>query len=369
MRRFRRDPLGFLDNLSHRHPGGVFPLPWGGWCVGDAELARKVLTGKTFNGGRSIFFGEMLPTRSAQIEVGHAVRDIVGARLPDYRDRLAAAVDEMPAVTQWPTAGTELVYRCTADTMLHPDSPPGLRRLLSQASRGNVLIRAPRIRQRARAQLLRNKLRAAVTEHVRDRRGEDTRHGEPRDVLDAIIDACPDEVDDRTVADLYMLLFVSIVGTVGYSLAWSVLLAGLHAPAGSPWPWPADQIVREASRHRPLVWMVGRPAPYAIELGGITFRTGDVVSVSPYLLHHDEHRWNHPGVFRPERWAESDGRGPYLPFSTGPFVCAGAAIAHTLITDAVTALTSAAPVTVIGGNLRPIVTNANTPRPFALHRA
>jgi cytochrome P450 len=366
MRRFRRDPLGFIENLSRCNPAGVFRLPWGAWCVSDADLARVVLRDPGFNEGMPRFFGTLLPSRSAQVGLGRAVRDTLQARMPEYRDGLAAAVAELPAVSQWPAAGMELVYRCTADLLLHPDAPPRLRRLMEQSVHGGLMIRPPRVRQRAWAEMLRSKLLPAVTEQVRERREEGA--GEPRDVLDAVIGACPNEVTNRAVADLYVLLFRSTVGTVGYSVAWSVLLAGLHHVSGSPWPWPADWVVREAARHRPVVWMVGRPAPRPIEFGGIPFQPGTILSVCPYLLHHDEHRWTHPDVFRPERWAEPGGRGSYLPFSAGPFVCAGASVAHTLITEAVTGLASDAHLTVTGGDTRPIVTNAAIPRPFTLHR-
>jgi cytochrome P450 len=368
MRRFQRDPLGFIENLSRRNPPGVFRLPWGGWCVSDTDLAWVVLRDPDFNEGMSTFFGPQLPSRSAQVNVGRAVRDTLRARMAEYREGLAAAVAELPTVSQWPAAGAHLVYQCMADLLLDPHTPSRSRRLLEQAVGGGVLIRAPRVWQRTQAELLRSKLLAAVTEHVRDRREDGIRTGEPRDVLDAVIGACPHEVTDRAVAELYLLLFRSIVAPVSSSLAWSVLLACLHRAPDSPWPWPAEWVVREALRHRPMVWMVGRSVPYPIEIGGIAFRPGEILSVSPYLLHHDEHRWTHADVFRPERWAEPRERGPYLPFGAGPFTCAGASVAHTLIAEAVTALTTDARLTVIGGDTRPVMADGAIPRPFTLHR-
>ncbi|MEV6906930.1 cytochrome P450 [Amycolatopsis sp. NPDC051071] len=101
-------------------------------------------------------------------------------------------------------------------------------------------------------------------------------------------------------------MFRSIVAPVGSSLAWSVLLACLHHTADSPWSWPPGQIVRAALRHRP---MVGRALSRPTELGGTAFSLGDVLSVSPYLVHHDEHHWSDPEMLRPERWAEPGERG------------------------------------------------------------
>ncbi|MFI9204737.1 cytochrome P450 [Streptomyces sp. NPDC053048] len=368
MLRFRRDPLGFVEEFSRRSPSGVFRLPWGAWCVGDSELALAVLRDPAFNKGMAPFFGDLLPSRSAQVDFGHAVRNLVRARMPEYRDNMARAVAEMPAVSRWPATGTVLVYRSTADLLLYPHASPTLRSSMEQAVRVGTLIRAPHMWQRARVEMRRPKLKPAVIEEVTARRKEGIPAGEPRDLLDLLIRACPDEITSDALADLYLLMFLSIVGTVGHSVAWSLLLACLHSTPDSSWPWPADWIVREAARHRPVVWMVGRSVPRPTEFAGVPFQRGAILSVSPYLLHHDEDRWTLPGLFRPARWAEPGEHGPYLPFSTGPFTCAGAAVAQAMITDAVAALANRARLTVTGGDLRPFVTNAAICRPFALHR-
>ncbi|MFJ4844471.1 MULTISPECIES: cytochrome P450 [unclassified Streptomyces] len=368
MLRFRRDPLGFIEDFSHRSPSGVFRLPWGTWCVGDSDLALMVLRDPVFNAERSTFFGDLLPSRSAQTEFGRAVRKLMRTRLPEYRDNVARAVAGLPETSHWPAAGTRLAHQCTADMLLHPHVSPPLHRLMEHAVRVGILLRAPRLTQRARVEMLRPKLKRALTEHVTLRREEGIRADEPRDMLDTAIGACPTEVTSRALAELYLQMYSAIVETVGHSVAWSLLLACLHNTPGSPWPWSADWIVREAARHRPVVWMVGRPVPHPIEFGGISFQAGAVLSVSPYLLHHDTSRWAQPDMFRPQRWGETGEHGPYLPYSAGPFICAGAAVAHTMIVDTVTALMSDAHLTVTGGNMSPFVTNAAICRPFALHR-
>lgn len=367
--RIRHDPLEFMEELSQRTDAPVFPLPWGGWCVSDAELALEVLHDPLFHDGTSPFFGKLLDSRSAQLAVGRAVRGVVRTYLPRYRDNLAPAIAELPATTEWPVTGLRLVHRCAADLLLHDGAPLKLRRLLAQAVEGGLMVRPPRIHQRVRVELLRPKLFTALLDHIRYRRTES--RGEPRDVLDAILTACPEGASDRVVAELYVLLFRSIVGNVGYVVAWALLLAARHSPPGAPWPWPADWVVREAARHRPFVWMVGRFASRPVELGGRPFRAGDLLSVSPYLLHHDKQRWTRPDAYEPERWRHPDSCGPYTPFSAGPFTCGGAAVAQTMATATVAALAdgTAAPAIVSGGDLRPIVTNAAVPRPFILRRS
>jgi cytochrome P450 len=364
-RRFQHDPFAYIENLRQRSSAAVIRLPWGGWCVSDADMAQVLLRSHEFNADMSGFFGELLATRTAQVAVGQSVRNTLRARMPEYRDALATAVDELPAASRWPTAGTELVYRCLADVLLDPQTPDRTRRLVDRAVSDGVVFRPLHLWQRARAEILRGKLIAAITEQVAHRRHNQL--AEPPDVLDAVLGACPDELD-RTVAKLYLVLLRSIVAPVSSSLAWSVLLACLHHTADSPWPWSADWVAREALRHRPMVWMVGRTIGYATEFGGISFQPGDVLSVSPYLLHHDEKLWADPGAFRPERWAQQEGRGPYIPFGSGPFICAGASVAHTFITEALTALTSNARLAVAGGDARPVMVEGAVPRPFTVHR-
>jgi cytochrome P450 len=117
-----------------------------------------------------------------------------------------------------------------------------------------------------------------------------------------------------------------------------------------------------------MVWMVGRTVDRPTEFGGRTFRPGDVLSVSPFLVHHDQHHWADAEVFRPERWAESGERGPYVPFGAGPYTCTGASVALTLMTETLTALTRDARLTVAGADTRPVMVEGAVPRPFTVVR-
>ncbi|WP_433271114.1 cytochrome P450 [Actinosynnema sp. CS-041913] len=365
-RRLRRDPLEYVEDLRRRSATEVIRLPGGGWCLGDPEPAQVLLRAREFNAGRSGFFGDLLPTRAVQVEVGHAVRDVLRARLPDYRAALTSAVAGLPSVSRWPAAGNRLVYRCLADLLLHPGTPAGTRRCADRAADVGVVFRASRVWRRARAEVARAKVIEALTEQVQHRR----RHGvgEPRDVLDAVLGACPDDLADRTVARVHLTMFRAVAAPVAASLAWSVLLACLHHTAGSSWPWPADQIVREALRYRPIPWMLRRTVPRPTTFAGTCLRSGDLVSVSPHLLHHDPRRWTDPEVYRPERWAQSGGHGPYIPFGAGPFACPGASVAQTLVIEALAALAEGARLSVTGGDTRAVMSEGIVPRPFTLHR-
>jgi cytochrome P450 len=365
-RHLRRDPFEYLEELRRRTPTGVIRLPWGGWCVSDTDLANELLRSPEFNSGASGFFGELLPTRTAQVAIGQATRNVLRARVPEYRDVLPRVLADLPAASRWPATASDLVYRSLENVLLHPRTPTGTRRLLDQALHGGVMFRSPHVWQRARAEVLRGKLIAAVTEEVACRRKNPV--GYARDVLDAVLGAGPDDLADRTVAEVFLVLFRSIIAPVSSTLAWSVLLACLHHTSDSPWPWPSAWIVREAMRHRPMVWMVGRTVVRSTEFGGLPFRPGDILSVSPFLVHHDQRHWADSEVFRPERWAESGERGPYVPFGAGPYTCVGASVALTLMTETLTALTRGARLTVTGADARPVMVEGAVPRPFTVVR-
>ncbi|TDV56493.1 cytochrome P450 [Actinophytocola oryzae] len=362
-RRLRRDPLEYVEDLRRHAATDVIRLPGGGHCVGDAALAQVVLRDPEFNADRSGFFGDLLPTRAAQIEVGHAVRNFVRDGMPRYRAALPTAVAQLPATDRWPSAGSRLVYRCLAELLLCTEVPAGTRRLANRTLDGDVMFTAPRMWRRARAEILRGRLVAAVAEEVARRRAQRT--GEPRDLLDAVLGACRDQTD-RRVAEVHLMMFRAIVAPVGTTLAWSVLLG--CGSGADPWPWPAEQVVREALRHRPVPWMLGRTLSRPAVLAGTSFRAGDVVSVSPYLLHHDERHWTEPGAFRPGRWNELGERGSWVPFGAGPFTCAGASVALGLVSEALTALTRDAHLTVTGGDACALTAEGAVPRPFTLHR-
>jgi cytochrome P450 len=93
----------------------------------------------------------------------------------------------------------------------------------------------------------------------------------------------------------------------------------------------AGAVVTESLRLRPPAWAIGRQAVAEHELGPVNLVRGDIVVVSPWLLHHDERWWPDALGFRPERWLEADlptPRHAFLPFGGGPRVCIGEGFAQ-----------------------------------------
>ena len=60
-------------------------------------------------------------------------------------------------------------------------------------------------------------------------------------------------------------------------------------------------------------------------------KPGDVMLVSPWLIHRHRKLWQKPEIFDPDRFTREDTRESvncaYLPFSLGPRICMGAAFA------------------------------------------
>ena len=93
-------------------------------------------------------------------------------------------------------------------------------------------------------------------------------------------------------------------------------------------------VLDEAMRLYPPAYAIARTARKRDEIAGLPVRPGDLMVISPWVLHRHKRRWTNPDAFEPERFLpggpEID-RYTYLPFGTGPRVCIGA---HFALTEA-----------------------------------
>ena len=97
-------------------------------------------------------------------------------------------------------------------------------------------------------------------------------------------------------------------------------------------------VVDEALRLYPPAFLIARAAIGADRIAEFQVERGDVVLISPWLLHRHEKLWHAPNAFMPERFmpgAPPPERFAYLPFGAGARVCIGA---HFALTEAVLAL-------------------------------
>ncbi|MFE4258424.1 cytochrome P450 [Streptomyces sp. NPDC056883] len=97
-------------------------------------------------------------------------------------------------------------------------------------------------------------------------------------------------------------------------------------------PW-TQQVVKEALRIYPPIWLISAVAGEGATLGGRPVPAGLSVWISPWSMHRDERWFPEPEAFRPERWsadATAAHRIPehaWFPFGGGPRACLGARFA------------------------------------------
>jgi len=89
----------------------------------------------------------------------------------------------------------------------------------------------------------------------------------------------------------------------------------------------------EAMRLHPPVWVTGRLAEEAHELGGLNVAEGDLILLSPHTTHRRPDLWENPEGFDPQRWEKLSVRGAlppftYYPFGGGTRKCVGEAFAY-----------------------------------------
>src|SRR6204780_5162538 len=87
------------------------------------------------------------------------------------------------------------------------------------------------------------------------------------------------------------------------------------------------QVILEALRLYPPVWVLTRRCIHADRLAGYQAPAGTDVFMSPYVVQRDPQHWPEPHEFRPDRFdsgADSAAhRFAYIPFSAGPRHCVG----------------------------------------------
>jgi cytochrome P450 len=92
-------------------------------------------------------------------------------------------------------------------------------------------------------------------------------------------------------------------------------------------------VFRETLRLYPPITFLPRVAIRDTVVGSVKMKRGAMLMISPWTMHRHEGHWEAPDMFDPDRFSgtrEAAIRaGTYIPFGTGPRVCAGAAFATT----------------------------------------
>jgi cytochrome P450 len=156
-------------------------------------------------------------------------------------------------------------------------------------------------------------------------------------------------MSDRALLDEVMTLIVAGHETTASTLNWTWYLLSQHPDAearlhdaantssassteeGSAENSYIDQVLQEALRLYPPVWLFSRRAVGDDVLSGYHVPAGTDVFICPYLLHRRSDQWEQPDAFMPERFAPAASAGrhrfAFLPFSAGPRFCLGAGFA------------------------------------------
>lgn len=153
----------------------------------------------------------------------------------------------------------------------------------------------------------------------------------------------PEEMVDQVA-----IFFLAGHETSASALAWGLYLMAMHPDAqekvakegASLTSGKFDEVrqlkftrdvFRETLRLYPPVPMMVRETSQGEQFRGRDVRKGSQVVLSPWHLHRHERLWDNPDGFDPIRWHTENGkscqRDAYMPFSSGPRVCTGAAFA------------------------------------------
>jgi len=211
----------------------------------------------------------------------------------------------------------------------------------------------PRLRDR-RAEEAARDVREDIAALIASRRAEIAAGIAPYDLATAILTTTdPDTgtvLADDEMVDQVVTFILAGHETTAASLAWTLYLLASHPDAQAraaaearafctepdlarmeTMPFMRD-VYRESLRLYPPVPMIVREAAREECFRKRRVPKGAQVTISPWHLHRHERIWDSPHAFAPGRWQGSETRRcaqiAYQPFSSGPRVCIGAAMAR-----------------------------------------
>lgn len=362
---FGNDRLTFL-RTAFSEQGDVLRLPSGQICVAEPVMAKAIL-GNTegLYKEHSDFFsttrGEFGP-QSAQIAIGLGARELLARHLEDNAEKLPEVIaGRLGRSSWWPDTGNLLLFEHLLDALVAPGHYGSLHHAVYDFVDRSVLAGSQERQRTTGKALFRRRIMGVLRTAVRGRRMAPRR--DPIDLLDVVVRNAPaDSSSDDDVAEIYLALVSSVVGSTGFALGWSLYLLGMHPEV------PADPggVVREALRLWPPSWIFYRQPVRPHVLAGVPVHPGQEVVVCSYLAHRHPAYWADPDEFRPQRWAGAPGEA-YLPFGWGPHACAGATIVVELIEDILRIVTAEHRVSVAPlGSADPYVGATLAPPPFVV---
>lgn len=361
---YERDPGGFLRHCRDTY-GDIFTVTpyhvvvcrpeWAQQVFARTNAEFRLTTSRQTRRG-SLMSDSIDQWMFARRQAWHRLgRAAVAAGRDAMRQRLTAGFERMQGASG---DAVEACERCATDACLPlfiADLTPDVRDLVMAAARASEVgtkhsLQLPRlVSPKARRFMRAND--ALIEQLVAEaaRRRPELHDAAPRDVLDLLLATThgPDRQPAFSDVDIAQVLAPSMtnVYTVGGgALAWLLVTVGANprvatSPADVAATTWADAVVAETLRAHPPIWGSGRWVDARVEIGGHQLRVGSTVIVSQMLMHGDPRWWqDDPAQFLPHRWLDPQRPAhvphAYIPYGSGPRVCVGAQIAHTLLTTA-----------------------------------
>jgi len=376
---FRRDPLGYLQEMARQH-GEIVHFRFGPkrhiYLLTNPEMIKEVLVTKTeyFRKGKTLqtaraVVGDGLLTSEGQKHMRQRRlmqpafhRD----RIKEYAGTMVRLASEM--VQEWKDGEVRDIHDDMMKVTLAIITETMFGRTVKEeadrvgraievglkfvANKGSSFLDIPLSlptrsnREFREAGEVLDKTIYALIEEGRKRQGE-----RRTDLLSMLLAARDEEdgtgMSDEQVRDEVMTIFVAGHETTANTLSWIFYLLATHPEAekklhdeldeilGNQLPTAddvpklhyANQIVQETLRLYPAAWTLNREVVKEVEIGGHLFQPGDTLMMSQYVMHRDPRFYEEPDKFIPERF-EGDllKRIPqfaYFPFGGGPRICIG----------------------------------------------
>jgi len=375
--RFHQDPLDFLDR-EFPSSGGMVQTGAKEFCLGDPMAARAVLLnqGKLYEEDSDFFTTRigLFGPREAQLDIRRESRALLRKFMEGHGGEalISWVKANVPGVSEWPDTGNRLVYRYLRPLLLAPESPPKLLRLLDDIVERLISGRSSLRRSLWRRRILQFRVTLLLSGAIEARQarqaGQARQTGQarpqPLDLLDVVAHATAHGQSSAELAEVFMSFVLSIAGSIGFVLGWSIYLLGTHPAREVPPEW----VVQEALRLWPVAWRLARRPAKDHQLSGVSVGAAHNIVACPYLVHRNPEYWSDPAEFRPERWAaEESWRNPaFIPFGYGPHQCVAADLSTQLISKIVAALTRETVLSVVPRDTRPTPAAALAPPPYCL---
>ena len=142
-------------------------------------------------------------------------------------------------------------------------------------------------------------MRTTSGEDLRGRAVFQPRVGRERDRGDVRSTLGRAHAPDEQLLEVFSGLVFAILGSVGLTLGWSLMLAVTNKMEHED----PRHIVSEALRMYPIAWMLARTPAMEHDVLGEHVTPKDAVIVSPYAIGRNPRLWDAPNEFRPRRWA------------------------------------------------------------------